>query len=500
MSIHAEPLKPANIVIVGGGTAGWMAAAFFSRVSHGALNIRVIESDAIGAVGVGEATIPSIQQFNKLLGIDEKTFLQKTQGTIKLGIEFCDWGSIGNRYLHAFGSIGSDIGLVNFYHYWLRARAAGDTSSLWDYSLNAKACEQNKFTPLHQLQHAPIDGFNHAYHFDASLYAAYLRDYATERGVSRTEGLIKTVQQADDGSIKALVMASGEVIDGDFYIDCSGFKALLIEQTLNAGYEDWSHWLPCDSAVAVGCERLATITPFTRSTAHTSGWQWRIPLQHRTGNGHVYSSKYMSDAEAAQVLLNHLDGAVIGEPRIIRFKTGVRKEIWKKNCVALGLASGFLEPLESTSIALIQHGLELLMKYFPSAKPSQPDIDDYNAHMRREYEMVRDFIILHYVQTDREDSPFWRYCKQMSVPERINHKRTLFSANARITRDNNELFGEMAWLQVMLGQGISPVGYHPLTVRLSDREIAELLGRVKQAVGNTVNSMLSHEQFLQTHQ
>lgn len=487
---------PASVVIVGGGTAGWMAAAFLARIGHGSFPVTLVEADGIATVGVGEATIPSIQLFNQLLGINENEFLVATHGSIKLGIEFRNWGKKHHHYQHAFGGIGIDVGLLDFYHYWLRAKQSGDPSSLWDYALNAEAALQKKFAPTERVGDTRLSGLKYAYHFDASRYAQFLRQYAENLGVKRQEGVIEQVKQSPNGSIKSVVLVNGEEIDGDLFIDCSGFRALLIEKTLGTGFEDWSHYLPCDRAIAVACENTGEINPYTRSTAHAAGWQWHIPLQHRTGNGHVFCSDYMSEDQATAILLNNLEGKPLAEPRTITFKTGIRKKIWNKNCVSLGLASGFLEPLESTSIALIQHGLELLVKYFPGKNISEPDVEEFNRHMRREYEMVRDFIILHYHLTERDDTPFWSRCRLMPVPERLPKKIALFKSHGRVVRDNNELFGEMAWLQVMLGQGIFPEGYHPFADRLSDTELRELLARTRALVKATVTRMLTHKDYL----
>lgn len=488
--------EAASIVIVGGGTAGWMAAAFLARMGHKSFSITLVEADSIATVGVGEATIPSIQLFNQLLGIDEKQFLAATHGSIKLGIEFQNWGKQQHRYLHAFGGIGIDVGLLDFYQYWLRARQQGDTSSLWDYALNAEAANQKKFAPVERVGDTRLTGLRYAYHFDASRYAQFLRRYAENLGVVRQEGVIRQVRQTDDGSIASVVLESGREVAGDLFIDCSGFAALLIEKTLATGFDDWSHYLPCNRAIAVPSENTGEINPYTRSIAHTAGWQWHIPLQHRAGNGHVFCSDFISEDEATALLLNNLPSKPLAEPRTIRFTTGVRKKSWHKNCVALGLSSGFLEPLESTSIALVQHGLELLVKYFPGKKVCQPDVDEFNRHMRREYEMVRDFIILHYHLTERDDTPFWQHCRTMVVPERIVKKVELFKTHGRVVRDHNELFGEMAWLQVMLGQGVMPQAYHPLANRIAADELRELLMHTGALVKSTVSRMPTHRDYL----
>ncbi len=394
-----------NIVIVGGGTAGWMAAAALSKVLTRDYSIRLIESEEIGTVGVGEATVPHLKLFNQTLEIDEIEFIKQTQGTFKLGIEFVDWARLGDSYVHGFGVIGHDYGLLPFHQYWVKAHQMGKASEIGDYSLNTLASVRGKFMASAQDVPAtsPLANIAYAYHFDAGLYAQYLRRYAEARGVRRSEGKVtQVVQRPDDGYIDAVVMENGERIGGDLFLDCSGFRGLLIEQTLHAGYEDWSHWLPCDRAVAAPCENVGPPTPFVRCTARPAGWQWRIPLQHRTGNGYVYSSKYISDDEAAAYLLKNLDGRALGNPRMLRFTPGQRKKVWDKNVVAIGLASGFLEPLESTSIFLIQSGIARLINLFPEPDFSDVLIERYNAQAAFEIERIRDFIILHYCATERD--------------------------------------------------------------------------------------------------
>ena len=492
------PLK--RIVIVGGGTAGWMTAAMLSKLLTPTYQVRLIESDEIGIIGVGEATIPHIRAFNLALGIDEDEFVRATQGTFKLGIEFVNWGAIGDRYIHGFGKVGQELDGISFHHYWLRllgegSRQAGDLS---EYSLNTIAPKNAKFMRARpDMAGSPLADLNSAFHFDASLYARFLRGFAEQRGVQRTEGKIEQVLQREpDGHISALRLASGELIEGDFFIDCSGIRALLIEQTLKTGHEDWTHWLPCDRAYAVPCASAGPLLPMTRSTAHGSGWQWRIPLQHRTGNGHVYSSRFMDDDEAKAILLANLDGEPLAEPRQVKFVTGRRRQFWNGNCVAIGLSSGFLEPLESTSIHLIQMGITRLMAMFPHAGLDQADIDEYNRQTRSEYESIRDFIILHYKATERSDTPFWNYCRTMSVPESLQRKIDLFSSNARFFRDGNELFTELSWLQVLIGQRIRPRGYHPFVDHRPRAEVEEFVSNIREVIQRCVAVMPTQADFI----
>ena len=490
-----------DVVIVGGGTAGWMAAAALSTVLGARYNIRVVESDEIGIIGVGEATIPMIQRFNKVVGIDENEFLRETQGTFKLGIEFVNWGKLGERYMHGFGRIGQDLWMVDFEQYWLKLHLAGKAGGLADYSITRAAAKANKFMPA-DLKHgnSPLGDIVHAYHFDASLYARYLRKLSEARGVRRIEGKIVSVAQREgDGFIEALVLESGERIEGELFIDCSGFRGLLIEQTLHTGYEDWSDWLPCDRAQAVPCESAPVLTPYTRSTAHRAGWQWRIPLQHRIGNGHVYCSRFVSDDEAAATLLANLDGKALAEPRVIKFTTGMRKQGWNKNVVALGLAGGFLEPLESTSIHMVQSGIQRLIDFFPDHGFSAVDTAEYNRQSRFEYERIRDFIILHYKLNQRGDSPFWQACAAMPVPDTLAHKMDLFQSRGRIVRVDNELFSEVGWFQVMQGQNLRPQGYHPLADLQAEADTIDYLDSVREVVAKCVDVMPDHAAYIARH-
>lgn len=488
-----------DVVIAGGGTAGWMTAALFSRVLGSNCRIHLVESDEIGIVGVGEATIPHIRVYNELLGIDEYDFLKQCQGSYKLGIEFVNWGAIGDRYIHGFGPVGSALSGVPFHHYWLRQRAAGSVGHLDSFSLNCSAARAAKYLNAQpQMRGSPLAELPSAYHFDAKLYAAYLRKYAEARGVKRTEGKIGAVDlHPESGHIRALVMESGARVEGDFFVDCTGTRAVLIEGALESGYEDWRHWLPCDRALAVPCESVEPLIALTRSTAHTAGWQWRIPLQHRIGNGHVYSSPFISDDEAAAVLMNNLDGNALDEPRLIKYVTGRRKSFWKKNCVAVGLSSGFLEPLESTSIHLIQTAVMRILANFPDRGFAQADIDRYNRDTQLEYEGVRDFIITHYHVTERDDSPFWKYCRSMSIPDSLAQLLDLFRSNGRVARELIvQLFAESSWVQVLLGQGCMPKGWHALAGLISDDELSAFVRDIETVTQRCVESMPAHSEFI----
>jgi tryptophan halogenase len=495
-------IKPARrVVVVGGGTAGWMTASALSTLLNHDYQIRLVESDEIGIVGVGEATIPHIRKFNQALELDEDEFLRRTQGSFKLGIEFVNWGRLGDRYIHGFGTIGQDFYGTPFHHYWLRRAGEGRPSDLGACSINTAAPLHAKFMrPRPEMAGSPLAEIAYAFHFDASLYARYLRGYAEARGVQRTEGKITEVRQrADDGHLTAVVMESGEVVEGDFFIDCSGIRALLIGQTLNVGYEDWRHWLPCDRAIAVPCASAGPMLPMTRSTAHSAGWQWRIPLQHRTGNGHVFSSRFMSEDEATHILLGNLDGEPLADPRVVRYVTGRRHRFWDRNCVAVGLASGFLEPLESTSIHLIQTAISRIIQFFPHQGFEAADIAEYNAQTQFEYERIRDFIILHYHATERDDSPFWDYCRTMEVPATLQHKIDLFASNGRLCREGNELFADLSWLQVMHGQRIRPRGYHPFADLRPAAEVDAFLENVEGVIAKCVQVMPTQAEFIAAH-
>jgi len=497
--MSSKPLH--NIVIVGGGTAGWMTAAAFSKALGPAYSIRLIESDEIGIIGVGEASIPNLTEFNRALGIDEDEFLLATRGTFKMGIEFVNWGAQGDRYTHGFGKVGQMADTVPFHHFWLRMAQQGKSGPLGDYSINTVAPSQARFMRARaDMAGSPLADIAHAYHFDAGLYARFLRGFAEQRGVKRLEGKVRQVfQRENDGFVEAVVMESGERVEGDFFIDCSGMRALLIEQTLKVGYEDWTHWLPCDRAIAVPCESVAPLLPLTRSTAHTAGWQWRIPLQHRIGNGHVYSSAFMDKDEAESILMNNLDGKALAPPRHLTFRTGRAKTFWDRNCVAVGLSSGFLEPLESTSIHLIHMAVARILSFFPHGGFDASDIAEYNALTRLEFERVRDFLILHYKLTTRDDSPFWNHCRTMAIPETLQRKIDLFASNGRIYRYDDELFAETSWLQVMVGQRLMPRGHHPFADLLPEAEVQAYLRNVEQVVAKCVGVMPTHAEFIAKH-
>lgn len=490
------PLK--NIVIVGGGTAGWMAAASLSRLLNNKYTIRLIESDEISSVGVGESTIPMIRLFNNVLGINEDEFMRETRATFKLGIEFEDWGRVGERYMHGFGKFGQDLGTVDFFQYWLKAHQAGLAPDLERYSINRMAATAGKFMrPSAEMANSPLADITYAFHLDAGLYARYLRKYAEARGVLRTEGKIVQVRQrAHDGFIESLALEDGSVVEGDLFLDCSGFRGLLIEQSLNTGFEDWSHWLPCDRAWAVPCELSGDLPPYTRATARPAGWQWRIGLQHRTGNGHVFASRFMSEDEAAAILMGSLDGAALAEPKLLRFTAGKRNKVWNKNVIAVGLSSGFLEPLESTSIFLIQSTVSRLMSFFPDAGFHQADIDEFNRQCDFEVERIRDFIILHYHATTRSDTPFWDHVRTMAIPDTLRRKLDLYKTHGRVVRENNELFTEIGWQQVLHGQGVPTRGYNPLVDLLSDKELGGFLGNIERVVGKCVDVMPAHRDFI----
>ena len=489
-----------RVVVVGGGSAGWMAAAALATYLGKQASIRVVESEEIGIVGVGEASVPHIRMFNEqMLGIDEAEFVKRTQGTIKLGIEFRDWSRIGDSYIHGFGVIGRSLGPLPFHQFWLKLRQSGRAAPLGEYSLQTVMAPQGKFATgdRNAPPNSPLADIAYAYHFDAGLYARYLRELSEQRGVRRIEGKIVGVnQRADDGYIESVRLESGEVVEGELFIDCSGFRGLLIEQTLKTGYVDWSQWLPCDRAMAVPSERVDPITPYTRATARAAGWQWRIPLQHRTGNGYVYSSQYLSDDEAAATLLANLDGKPLAEPRPLRFTTGMRKQFWNKNVVALGLASGFLEPLESTSIYLAQSGISRLLALFPGRDFNPLLAERFNRESAFEYERVRDFLILHYHATARNDTPFWDYCRTMSVPDTLRETMELFRRDGRYFRNGEDFFALPSWVQVMLGQGIVPSSYHPIVDDMPEERLVQYVEGVRTTLAHAVAAMPTHQEWI----
>jgi tryptophan halogenase len=480
-----------HVVIVGGGTAGWMAAAALSKSLGTQIQISLVESDQIGTVGVGEATIPALKNFHLLLELDEAEFMQAVNGTFKVGIEFENWGRLGESYFHPFGPPGADAWAAQFHHYWLKANKHGESADLGHFSLESSMAKAGKFSTNTEPK------LNYAYHFDAGLYAQLLRKFSETWGVQRIEGkVVDVVSNADTGFIESVKLESGQSIAGDFFIDCSGFRGLIIEQAMKTGWEDWSHWLRSDSAIAVQTESVSAPSPFTRSTARSAGWQWKIPLQNRVGNGLVYSSKYLSDDDARKILLDNLDAPPITDPRPIKFRTGRRLHQWNKNCLALGLASGFMEPLESTSIHLIQNSIIRFIKLYPVSEINQAEVDQFNNETKTEVECIRDFIILHYHVTQRADSEFWNDCRTMDIPDSLTHKINLFKANGLVFRDHNELFAERSWAAVMLGQGIRPEGYHPFIDNLSDEQLKTFMLQVKSNVTNITAKTPSHQDFL----
>ena len=487
-----------DVVIVGGGTAGWMTAAILARRLGGRFgDIRVIESPEIGTIGVGEATIPPIRLFNAALGIDEDDFLRRTQGTIKLGIQFRDWSRPGSDYFHPFGVPGVHLQQVSLHQDWLRLRHSGTVGGFDDYSLNTLAARLGRMPAETLAEDSLSEVFAYAFHFDASLYANYLREYAQARGVQRLERKVVNVElRGEDGFIRALHLDDGQQVEADLFIDCSGFRGLLIEQALKTGYEEWTQWLPCDRAVAVPCESAGVLTPYTRSTARTAGWQWRIPLQHRIGNGYVYCSRYVSDDEAAATLLSNLDGRALGEPRFLRFTTGRRRKFWNRNCIALGLAGGFLEPLESTSIHLIQKGLTHLLNLFPDRAMAPEVVDEFNRVAIAEYERIRDFIILHYKATGRADAPLWRYCRDMQIPPLLASRMEQFRSSGRIIRYGADLFAAPNWIAVLLGQEIWPKGHDPLVDQRDAADVQAGLQQIRAALRRAVEAAPRHEDYI----
>ncbi len=487
-----------NVVIVGGGTAGWMAAAALSRyLDNGYTKVTLIESEEIGTIGVGEATIPPLITFNAMLGINENDFVAATKATFKVGIEFVNWGGIGERYFHPFGSYGQDLQGVHFHQLYLRERKRRVMQDISAWSIGAVAAALGRYGRPGAGARPPLNSLGYAFHFDASLYAAFLRNYAETSGAQRIEGKVVDVAlESESGNVQSVVLADGQTVEGDLFIDCSGFRGLLIEQALGTGYEDWSHWLPCDRAVAVPCSYSGNPDPFTRSTAYAAAWQWRIPLQHRMGNGLVYSSAHMSDDDARELLLANLEGAPLAEPRHLSFRTGRRLLAWNRNVVSLGLSSGFVEPLESTAIHLIQSGISKLLSLFPDRRFNPVERDEYNRQMQGLFEDVRDFIILHYNATKRDDFEFWNYCRTMSVPDSLERKVELWRAKGRVFRDELELFATPSWVAVMFGQGIVPDDYEPVTDALDEGKVASALEQMRLGILDAAQRLPTHGDFI----
>lgn len=493
-----------NIVIVGGGTAGWMTAAAMGKLLKDSFSkITLVESAEIPTIGVGEATIPQLHLFNALLGLDEDEFVRETNATFKHGIQFKDWKSLNHDYIHPFGTIGVNFEGIDFHHFWLKTVKEKQANNNPNYKLdkfafNCVAAAQNKMMRSINVPNSPLNNIAYAFHFDAGLYVKWLRKFALSHGVERIEATVKKVNINDEnGHIDSITLKDDTCVEGDLFIDCTGFKGLLIEEALQTGYESWRHWLPCDSAVVVPSENSERIYPYTRSWAQTAGWQWRIPLQHRTGNGHVYASRFMSDEEAKDILLKNIEGKPLVEPRVLRFHTGMRRKHWNKNCVAIGLASGFIEPLESTAIHLVQSSISRLMSLFPDKRFNQTNIDTYNAQASEEMIKIRDFIILHYKVTERDDSPFWRFCQNMDIPDYLAKKIALFKESGRVFRENDELFNQSSWISVMIGQGIMPESYHPMADMLEQSEVDRRLAHVQQVIEQSVDRMPTHEEFIE---
>ncbi len=489
---------PMRIIIVGGGSAGWMAAAGLTRAFKPSVaSIRLIESEEIGTVGVGEATLPQVKEFNDFIGINEAEFMRATQATFKLGIEFRDWFNVGDSYIHPFGVHGQPIGGVAFLQHWLRARQGGRASALEDYSFAIAAARAQRFDFPSTDERSIRSSYAYAYHFDAGLYAQYLRALTEARGLTRTQGKVVEVRQRpEDGFIEALVLQSGEVVEGDLFIDCSGFRGLLIDQTLKAGWEDWTDWLPCDRALAVPCERTAEFTPYTRATAREAGWTWRIPLQHRTGNGYVFASRFTSEARAEEVLLSALDAKPLADPRLLRFEAGRRKTSWAKNCVAIGLASGFLEPLESTSLYLAQVAITFLIQLLPNRRFDPKLASEFNRLIDIEYERVRDFLILHYHATARNDGELWRHVQSMAIPESLKDKIEMFRRRGHIHQYKDGLFNPASWTAVFMGQNVVPQSYDPQAGNFVLDRIVEELDELRERVVLNVEAMPAHADFI----
>jgi len=483
-----------RVVVLGGGTAGWMTATALAKTFGSTVQIDLLESDAIGIVGVGEATIPTIHWFNELIGLDEAAFVRATKASYKLGIEFVDWARPGHRYFHPFGRYGVEIGKVPFHQRWLKAQADGLDRPLSAYSLATPLAMANRFAKPTDDARSILSTLGYAYHFDASLYAQHLRAIAEVAGVRRHEGRMEAVERdGETGFVRAITTDRGERLSGDLFIDCSGFRALLIGEALDRPYEDWSHWLPCDRAVAVPCERVAETTPYTRSTARAAGWQWRIPLQHRTGNGYVYASDFVSDDEAATTLLGTLDGAVLAEPRFLKFKAGFRREAWTGNVVAIGLSSGFLEPLESTSIHLIQSGIAKLIALFPDKDCDPALARHFNALFGRDMDTIRDFLILHYHATTGRNDPLWRHVQTMAVPHSLIEKIGHYRRSGRLILGTDDLFREASWLAVLNGQGVLAEGYSPIADTLNADTNRKQLNQIDAVIARAVATMPAHD-------
>lgn len=487
-----------RVLIVGGGTSGWMTAAALARVMPPrTIQIQLLESEEIGTVGVGEATVPHIRFFNARLGFEEADFMARTGATFKLGIEFRNWGRLGDAYIHPFGVFGEELADVPFHHHWLRARQAGQARGLQDYSLPILAARSGKFAHPHEDLSSPLSTYSYAYQFDASLYARYLRSFAEGQGVKRREGRVVDVQlNGETGFVEAVVLQCGERVEADLFIDCSGFRGLLIEQALETGFDDWSQWLPCDRAYAAPCQAAGPLTPYTRATAHQAGWFWRIPLQHRVGNGHVYSSAHCSDDEALSALVAQMESAPSMEPKQLRFRAGKRRKQWSRNVVSIGLASGFLEPLESTSIHLVQLAAGYLVDLFPDRDFDPMSATEFNRIMDLEYERIRDFLVLHYHATQRDDTAFWNDCRTMQVPDSLAYRMELFRERGLVPPYREGMFLDASWLAVYFGQNIIPRHYDPSADRVGTDALLHHLDGLTQSYRRAVESMPAHGAFL----
>lgn len=486
--------KIRRYVIAGGGTAGWMAAAMLAKTMGDEIELTLVESESVGTVGVGEATIPPLLRFNQLIGINEADFMRETRATFKLGISFEGWKDIGQDYFHSFGHTGKDHWTCGFHHFWRCGMDRGLASHFDEYCLEVVAGLNNKFAQL------PNNGLNYAYHLDAGRFAKMLRRIAEENGAKRIEGKIQNVNlHSENGHIASLQLDSGAVVEGDFFVDCTGFRSLLMGKALHVGYDDWSHYLPCDSAIAIQTESAGPMVPYTRSIAHDAGWRWRIPLQHRTGNGLVYCERHLSKDQALDRLLTSVEGKTTTDPNFIRFQTGARRKQWEKNCVVLGLAGGFMEPLESTSIHLIQKSVMRFMRLLPQDGLLEADIKEFNDQTFDDMLSIRDFLILHYKVTERNDSEFWRFCANMDIPDTLQQKIELFEESGRVFRKNEELFAENSWIQVMLGQGITPKTHHPIADKMSDEELTYFLGQIQRDVAKIASQLPAHVDYVKQY-
>ncbi|WP_332658748.1 tryptophan halogenase family protein [Brevundimonas sp.] len=495
-----SPRALRKICIVGGGTAGWIAAALMAEHFKGKLcDIELVESDDIGTIGVGESTVPPFLQLLAKLGVNEQEFIAETQASFKLGITFRDWKKKGEDYFHPFGGIGAPVELSEFYQLWLKARANGYEGALQDFAPASVMAREGKFTLPFKALRTPIGGAAYALHVDALRVAQFLRRFSEERGVKRTEGMVDDVRLRADGFVEQLVLKDGRTVEADFFIDCSGFRSLLIGKALKVGYQDWSHWLLCDRAIAAQTENVGPPAPYTLAHAQDFGWRWRIPLQHRSGNGYVFSSRHLSDDEATATLMAQVEGETVMGPMVVPFKTGVRDRIWDKNVVSLGLASGFIEPLESTAIHLIYRGMDFLFRYLPDRDCDPALITEYNRRMTADFEEIRDFIILHYCTTQRDDTAFWRECAAMAPPESLQRKIELFRANGTLSEGLDELFRNASWQSVMEGMGVQPRTYHPLVDRIAFEGVPQQLDHAAALLRRVVEDLPTHQGFIQTH-